>query len=230
MTVELPAHPNLTQLKKQARDLKRAAESGDDTALERIRAVDPSGKVSLRTAQLAIAREYGFAGWHALSVEVGRRMVEEGDLHRWFGVQLNNGSWEVIDSASVTPASPLAEREHVLYGAYASADHWQEVGTVANRVRGEHLIARTALLVGFDDTALRHARRCLDLIESNPGEVTDWDLGFALEALARAEEVNALPSATATRERAEGAAAAIEDPTDRHIVEQQLTSEGWPRF
>src|SRR5919106_1050674 len=51
----LPARPSLESLRKQAKKLAR----------ER--------SVSLRNAQLVIAREYGFAGWQDLTAEVSKR-------------------------------------------------------------------------------------------------------------------------------------------------------------
>jgi hypothetical protein len=71
---ELPAHPNLDQLRRQARELLRAATEGEPSALTRIRAV--SGRASLSAAQLAVARGYGFASWPALHAEVERRLAE----------------------------------------------------------------------------------------------------------------------------------------------------------
>lgn len=71
---ELPGRPNLDQLRRQARELLRAAADGEPSALTRIRAV--SARVSLSTAQLAVAREYGFASWPALHAEVERRLAE----------------------------------------------------------------------------------------------------------------------------------------------------------
>jgi hypothetical protein len=71
---ELPGRPNLDQLRRQARELLRAAADGEPSALTRIRAV--SGRISLSAAQLAVAREYGFASWPALHAEVERRLAE----------------------------------------------------------------------------------------------------------------------------------------------------------
>src|SRR5580704_16208132 len=70
----LPGRPNLDQLRRQARELLRAAVGGEQAALARIRAV--SERVSLSAAQLAVAREYGFASWPALHAEVERRLAE----------------------------------------------------------------------------------------------------------------------------------------------------------
>ena len=52
----LPARPSLESLRKQAKKLAR------------------DRSVSLRNAQLALAREYGFAGWQDLLAEVGKRV------------------------------------------------------------------------------------------------------------------------------------------------------------
>lgn len=56
---ELPAHPDLAHLKKQAKEL-----------LRRLRDDDPAARLS--DAQFRLAREYGFASWPAL-----RRHVED---------------------------------------------------------------------------------------------------------------------------------------------------------
>jgi len=71
---QLPARPDLDQLRRQARELHRAALGGDADALRRLRQV--SGNVGLSAAQLAIAREYGFASWPRLKAEVERRRAQ----------------------------------------------------------------------------------------------------------------------------------------------------------
>jgi hypothetical protein len=69
----LPARPDLEQLRHQAKDLLREATRGDAEALARIHAV--SHRVILASAQLAIARDYGFESWPKLKREVERREV-----------------------------------------------------------------------------------------------------------------------------------------------------------
>src|SRR5215831_16020438 len=69
----LPAHPDLDQLRRQAKELLRAAEAGDTAATARIRAV--SDELTLAAAQLALAREYGFASWPRLKDEVDARTL-----------------------------------------------------------------------------------------------------------------------------------------------------------
>lgn len=69
----LPARPDLEQLRHQAKDLLREATHGDVDALARIHAI--SDRLILASAQLAIAREYGFESWPKLKREVERREV-----------------------------------------------------------------------------------------------------------------------------------------------------------
>lgn len=78
---DLPARPDLGQLRHQAKDLLRAAKGGDRAALERIGAV--SERLTLASAQVALAREYGFASWPRLKREVERReALDSGDEKR----------------------------------------------------------------------------------------------------------------------------------------------------
>lgn len=72
----LPARPDLGQLRRQAKDLLRAANDGDEHALARLRAV--SVRPSLAAAQLAVAREHGFASWPRLKLEVELRAALTG--------------------------------------------------------------------------------------------------------------------------------------------------------
>ena len=71
---DLPARPSLDHLRREARDLLRAAQAGDPVALGRIQAV--SAARTLASAQLALAREYGFASWARLKAEVEARTTD----------------------------------------------------------------------------------------------------------------------------------------------------------
>jgi hypothetical protein len=86
---ELPVRPNIDQLRRQARELQRAAGNGEPDALTRIRAV--SQRITLSAAQLAIAREYGFPSWPGLRAAVERRRATD----RWAF-----GGAETIDIAA----------------------------------------------------------------------------------------------------------------------------------
>ena len=69
MSVRL--HTDLKQLRRQARELLRAARAGDEHALARLDAVAASP--TLAGAQLALAREQGFPSWPKLKAEVDRQ-------------------------------------------------------------------------------------------------------------------------------------------------------------
>src|SRR6185437_15575313 len=97
---ELPGRPNLDQLRRQARELLRAAADGEPPALTRIHAV--SQRISLSAAQLAVAREYGFASWPALHAEVERRLAElssPGEGTRRAGARWSFGGASPVETA-----------------------------------------------------------------------------------------------------------------------------------
>jgi ankyrin repeat protein len=70
----LPARPNLEQYRKQAKDLLRAARSGDADARRRMREhqrARPGGPLpTLADAQFVIAREHGFESWPRFAAHV----------------------------------------------------------------------------------------------------------------------------------------------------------------
>jgi ankyrin repeat protein len=70
---DLPARANLDQLRRRAKDPLQAARRGDSEATARLRAV--SDRLALSSAQLAIAREYGFGSWSELKSEIERRAI-----------------------------------------------------------------------------------------------------------------------------------------------------------
>lgn len=67
----LPEHPDLDQARRQAKELLRAARTGDADAQARLSAV--SAPVTLVGAQLALARELGSPSWAALVREIEAR-------------------------------------------------------------------------------------------------------------------------------------------------------------
>lgn len=84
MPTPLPAQPHLDHLKKQAKDLLKSHRGGDLQACESLRQHLPrfakksdaeilASKITLHDAQHAIALQYGFANWAALSTTVAER-------------------------------------------------------------------------------------------------------------------------------------------------------------
>jgi hypothetical protein len=71
----LPRHSSFESIRKQAKKLARQFADGDPEALARVHAQlpVPTLPLSLRDAQLILAREYGFAGWQDLRTAVLRQ-------------------------------------------------------------------------------------------------------------------------------------------------------------
>jgi hypothetical protein len=73
---QLPARPSLESLRKQAKKLTRDVAAGNSDAIARARAQLPEAEppLSLRDAQLVVAREFGYPGWQDLLAEVHKRL------------------------------------------------------------------------------------------------------------------------------------------------------------
>jgi hypothetical protein len=140
--------------------------------------------------------------------------------NRELGIELFNRTWALLES-------PDRDADELLHCAHASAYHWMEAGTAANRARSEWQCSRVYAVLGRAEPALHHARRCLEICESAPDEMEEFDLPFAYEALARANAVAGneadaqewLARARATGER-------IADEDDRVLLESDLASIG----
>src|SRR5262249_9247452 len=82
-TRRLPEHPDLDQVKRQAKELLGAFRSSDERALSEVHAhyhdADPLS-FALHDAQLVLARAYGFESWPKLKAAVegiaARRLVD----------------------------------------------------------------------------------------------------------------------------------------------------------
>src|SRR5262245_62130745 len=83
----LPLHSSFESIRKQAKKLARQVAAGDAGALARIHAQlpVPSLPLSLRDAQLVLAREYGFAGWQDLRAAALR---QEGKGLEWAAAEV----------------------------------------------------------------------------------------------------------------------------------------------
>ena len=130
MSGSLPERPDAGQLRRQAKELRDAAQQGDAAAVERLArhlVTAPGSAVRLSAAQLVIARELGFASWPRLiaAVEVGsasrRRVLDlvaasvEGRLRR--AREILRADPEIVEARSLLAASVLGDagavREHL---------------------------------------------------------------------------------------------------------------------
>lgn len=148
----------------------------------------------------------------------------DAETHRRLGKDLYNQAWALIETADRTPE----QDDEMLMTTHASAYHWSKAGgTLANAARSHWQIARVYSTLGRGEPAVWHARRSLALAEAAlaASVADDWDVAAALEGLTRAQAVaGEQAEAGRTRERAREAIAAIADPEDRELIEQDLAS------
>jgi len=73
MSRSLPHRPNIEQLRRQAKELRDAAQAQEPAALNRYatHVGTSAGQTTLSSAQLVIAREHGFPSWARLKAAVG---------------------------------------------------------------------------------------------------------------------------------------------------------------
>ena len=138
---------------------------------------------------------------------------------RQLAVELFNRGWTLMETDERTEE----QDDELINTAHASAYHWTQVGTPANRARSEWQLSRAYTVLDRPEPALHHARRCLAYCEENPEAIEDWDLPYAHEALARAHALAgeadvAGRHAAAARELAAGVAGA----EDREHLEADL--------
>lgn len=123
------------------------------------------------------------------------------------------------------PERTPEQDDELVHTAHASAYHWLQVGTAANRARSEWQLSRVYVVLGRAEPALHHARRCLEICEASPEALEDWDLPYAHEALARAHGLaGAADAAGEHAQRARELGAAIADPEDREHLEADLAT------
>lgn len=134
---------------------------------------------------------------------------------RQLAVDLFNEVWRLMRSRE--------NDERMLHAAHASRYHWGEIGEAKNLARGEWQCSRVYTVLGRGEPALHHALRCLAICEQ--GEVEDWDLPFAYEAIARAYlTAGESEKAESYAELAREAGEKIEDPKDRELLLKDLAT------
>jgi hypothetical protein len=146
----LPPRPDFDQLCRQAKDMLRAARTGDVPAAARIAAV--SHRMVLASAQLALAREYGFGSWARLKAEVDRRaMLDTGDVDALTALLARDAGWAVeqLQHWCDHPGS-VAPLNYVAMLRYDTArDVWRDVAGTAELAQA--LLAAGAPVDGQPD-------------------------------------------------------------------------------
>ena len=142
---------------------------------------------------------------------------------RQLAVDLFNRTWTLLELPARTPE----QGDELIDTAHASAYHWLQVGTAANRARSQWQLSRVYVVLGRPEPALHHAHRCLAWCEANPEALEDWDLPYAHEALARAQALAGdADEARRHADRARELAAGVAGAEDREHLEADLATLG----
>lgn len=219
----------------QLEDARRAAWLRSlDLPLDRVRLwLDPSTSQTQRTAILRahLATVEARLAHHARVAHRLRVAIDgpeepmpaaphtslEPEERRQLAADLFNHAWTLMGRTGRTPE----QDDEMLHAAHASRYHWGEVGTPANRARGEWQCSRVYTVLGRAEPALHHARRCLEVCQAH--DLVDWDIAAAWEAVARAQWVAGdRASSLEALARGREALAGIVDPEDRMVIEADL--------
>jgi DNA-binding transcriptional MerR regulator len=211
----------LRRLELPLEDVRRLLAARDPQAVREI-LVSHQRRLAARDAELkaALRRLQALIDGKETVMDT-RSEAPTAEEHRRLGIDLFNRTWTLMETGGRTPA----EDDELLHCAHASAYHWLQVGSVAHRVRSEWQCSRAYTVLGRAEPALHHARRCLELAESAPDELEEFDLPFAYEAMARAHAVAG--DEAKAREwlaRARAAAAEVADEDDRSILDADLAT------
>jgi DNA-binding transcriptional MerR regulator len=194
----------------------------DDPAAVRRVLLDHQRRTALRSAELNLVLQglqplidgkEPVMGTHAeaLDRETQRRLAAD----------CFNKTWTLMEKEGRT----REDDDEMVHCAHASAYHWSQVGTAANRARGEWQCSRVYVILGRTEPALHHARRCLELVEASPEEMEEFDLPAAYEALARAHSVAGdVGEARRYVELGRDVTAKIADEDDKKLMEADFST------
>lgn len=102
------------------------------------------------------------------------------EAHKKFAIDGFNLVWSLLGNKDRTKE----DDDKMVHAAHASRFHWGEIGTPVEFERGEWQISRVYSVLGRAESALFHAKRCLEICTEN--NIEDFDIAFAHEAMARA--------------------------------------------
>ena len=114
-----------------------------------------------------------------------KNKLDQKAAHKYFSVNCFNKAWDLIDKTDRTPA----EDEDMVRLNLASHYHWTQRDdyTPTNASIGHWQTSRIYALLGQTENAKRYGQLCLEASQAE--DVPPFFLGYAFEALARAEAV-----------------------------------------
>ncbi len=141
--------------------------------------------------------------------------------HQYFSVQCFNDTWNYIDKKERTDE----ENEKMIELAMASLWHWtqREDCTQQNLSIGYWQVSRVYALAGQAGNAVRYGNLCLEVSQGE--DIPAFCVGYAYEALARAEFVAGNKTASAAHlKKANEAAEKVGKKDDRQMLLDDLAT------
>jgi DNA-binding transcriptional MerR regulator len=211
----------LRRLEVPLDDIATLLATGDPATVRSV-LLDHQRRTALRSAQLRVVLQ-GLQplldGKDEIMGTPAQALDQE--AHRRLGIDCFNKTWTLMEKTDRTQT----EDDEMLHCAHASAYHWLQVGTAANHARGEWQCSRVHVLLRHPEQALRHAQRCLELVQAHPDAMEEFDLPAAYEALGRAHAVAGdLTEARRYVELGRAETAKIADDDDRAIMEADFAT------
>jgi hypothetical protein len=146
--------------------------------------------------------------------------------HLWFGVEFNNGIFPLLEK----PDRTEEETEKMIAMAFASTLHWTNYSkhTIANKARGENMIATAFAYAGRKDASLHYAKRNYEIVCNHENEVADFDMSYALMVMARSLALNGdMEKAKEFYKQCVDSIENIKNPEDKKIVESDFNTGPW---
>ena len=142
---------------------------------------------------------------------------------RTAAIDAYNRAWDLLDLGD---SRSTEQDDELIDAAHASRYLWRTVGGPEQAAIGEWMISRAYAVTGHGESAVRHASRADAIVEAHP-DLPHWLRASVSEGMARA----LLAAGDATqgalwRDRAVTECAAIPDPDDRALIEEQVASLG----
>jgi len=106
----LPERPSLERLRKEAKDLLRAAREGDATAVSRMqpRKSGEPNRTTLARAQQVVARDYGFASWPRLVRHVESLRAGDAGLRQLIRpIEMSPGRTRTLDDGGIVSSDDV---------------------------------------------------------------------------------------------------------------------------
>ncbi len=150
--------------------------------------------------------------------------TDEQKFHHYMGTELHNQTWNLLGKNKRTEK----DNQRMIFFAQGSLYHWlrSPVFEKVNEQRGEWMVSHVYAVVGHGTKALKSAERCLALTQEL--RFKDFDLGYALEGMARAYAANGnTKAANAYFDEAIAAAEQIQGGEDRTLFLNDLASGPW---